>query len=138
MRAMIRNAVLHINNEQPLRRRPVRAARARPTSALRCTNLRTLDGKRPVFIDDIKSVFFFPYQHIRFVEIPPRSMAGTELPVPVEPVPVGRGATPAAATEPPTTTSSRSTRTSSGASARSRAAPFGRACRDASGRHSAE
>ena len=49
---------------------------------LRCTNLRTLNGKRPIFADDMASVFFFPYLHIRFVEIPPAS-AGGDLPVPV-------------------------------------------------------
>ena len=95
------------------------------TSALRCTNLRTLDGKRPVFIDDIKAVFFFPYLHIRFVEIPAASLIGTELEVQVEaPVAV---AAPVAADGMPTTTTSRSTRTSSGASARSDdPPPFGR------------
>jgi hypothetical protein len=30
-----------------------------------------MSGARPVFIDHIDSVFFFPYQHIRFVEMPP-------------------------------------------------------------------
>ena len=41
---------------------------------LRCTNLRTMNGKRPVFVDDIRSIFFFPYLHIRFLEIPPGAM----------------------------------------------------------------
>jgi len=45
---------------------------------LRCTNLRTLNGKRPVFVDSSASVFFFPYLHIRFVEIPPAALAGGE------------------------------------------------------------
>ena len=44
---------------------------------LRCTNLRTLNGKRPVFIDDVASIFFFPYLHIRFVEIPPSAISGS-------------------------------------------------------------
>ena len=44
-----------------------------------------MNGKRPVFVDDIASVFFFPYLHIRFVEIPPAAAAeaGLDLPVPV-------------------------------------------------------
>ncbi len=42
---------------------------------LRCTNLREMNGKRPVFVDDSASIFFFPYLHIRFVEIPPSAMA---------------------------------------------------------------
>lgn len=70
---MIRNAVLHLNNEQPM----IADLYGLPDGAdvgLRCTNLRTLDGKRPVFVDDIGSVFFFPYLHIRFVEIPPGAL----------------------------------------------------------------
>ena len=35
-----------------------------------CTNVRMLDGKRPIFIDHVDSTFFFPYLHIRFLEIP--------------------------------------------------------------------
>jgi len=45
---------------------------------LRCTNLRTNDGKRPVFIEDSASIFFFPYLHIRFVEIPAGSLTGSD------------------------------------------------------------
>ena len=80
---MIRNAVLHLNNEQPV----VVDLFELPTAidlGVRCTNMKTLDGKRPVFIDDINAVFFFPYLHVRFVEIPPRSLVGTELEVAVE------------------------------------------------------
>lgn len=81
---MIRNAVIHLNNEQPL----VADLFELPDAAhvgLRCTNLRTLGGKRPVFADDSASVFFFPYLHIRFVEVPPAALTGAGLPVP-EPV----------------------------------------------------
>jgi len=74
---VIRNAILHINNEQPLL-----ADLYEPPSpgdvGLRCTNLRQLNGKRPVFVDDVKSIFFFPYLHIRFVEIPPAAIAGAD------------------------------------------------------------
>ena len=45
-------------------------------AGLRCTNLRTLDGKRPVFIGDSGSTFFFPYLHMRFVEIPAQGTSG--------------------------------------------------------------
>ena len=37
---------------------------------LRCTNLRMMNGKRPPYVDDAGSIFFFPYVHLRFVEIP--------------------------------------------------------------------
>jgi hypothetical protein len=80
---MIRNAVLHLNNEQPVVVDLFELPQA-VDLGVRCTNMRTLDGKRPVFIDDIKAVFFFPYEHVRFVEIPPRALIGTELEVPVE------------------------------------------------------
>ncbi len=79
---MIQHVVLHLNNEQPV----VVDLFELPTAldlGVRCTNMRTLDGKRPVFIDDINAVFFFPYLHVRFVEIPPRSLVGTELEVAV-------------------------------------------------------
>jgi hypothetical protein len=83
---VIRNVVLHLANEQPL----VADLFELPSAAdvgLRCTNLRMLDGKRPISVDDSASVFFFPYHRMSFLEIPPRSVAGTELgdlaPVPV-------------------------------------------------------
>jgi len=72
---VIRNAVLHLNNEQPLL-----ADLFEPPSpgdvGLRCTNLRLMNGRRPVFVDDSASIFFFPYLHIRFVEIPPGAIGG--------------------------------------------------------------
>jgi hypothetical protein len=72
---VIRNVVVHINGEQPL----VADLYEAPSSGdvgLRCTNLRLKNGKRPVFVDDIRSIFFFPYLHIRFLEIPPGAMPG--------------------------------------------------------------
>jgi hypothetical protein len=66
---VIRNVVIHVTNEQPLLadlyQLPVAA-----DAGLVCTNVRGLDGKRPVFIDQIGSTFFFPYHVIRFLEIP--------------------------------------------------------------------
>ena len=85
---MIRNAVLHLNGEQPVVVDLYEVPQA-VDLGVRCTNMRTLDGKRPVFIDDIKAVFFFPYEAVRFVEIPARSLVGTELQVQIdEPVAV--------------------------------------------------
>ena len=72
---MIHNAVIHISNEQPL----LADLYAMPTNAdasLVCTNIRSLDGKKPIFIDDAKSVFVFPYLHIRFIEILPGAATG--------------------------------------------------------------
>jgi hypothetical protein len=73
---VIRNAVIHIMNEQPLLA-DLFEAPSPGDVGMRCTNLRTLDGKRPVFVDDLASIFFFPYLHIRFVEIPPGAMTGS-------------------------------------------------------------
>jgi hypothetical protein len=66
---VIRNVVIHILNEQPL----LADLFGPPTASdagLLCTNLRTPDGRRPVFIDSSEGIFFFPYLHIRFLEIP--------------------------------------------------------------------
>ncbi len=67
---MIRNAVLHINNEQPLLADLFSVPAASDVAVL-CTNLRMLNGKRPVFADDSASVFLFPLVHLRFIEILP-------------------------------------------------------------------
>jgi hypothetical protein len=79
---VIRNVILHLNNEQPLLA-DLYEAPSPGDVGLRCTNLRLMNGKRPVFVDEIASIFFFPYLHIRFVEIPPAAAAETGLPMPV-------------------------------------------------------
>ena len=74
---MIRNAVIHIANEQPL----LADLYEMPTSAdvsLVCTNIRMLDGKKPIFVDHSNSVFVFPYATIRFLEIMAASATGLE------------------------------------------------------------
>ncbi len=79
---MIHNAVLHLNNEQPLLADLFDLPGATDV-VVRCTNLRTLNGKRPVFVDDSAALFCFPYMFVRFVEVPPASLVGTDLPMPV-------------------------------------------------------
>ena len=74
---MIKGVVVHLLNEQPvvvdLLEMPT------PTDAgLLCTNVRTLDGKKPIFIDAIDSTFFFPYLNVRFVEMRSEAPAPTE------------------------------------------------------------
>ena len=62
--------------------------------AVICTNLREMNGNRPVFADAIDSVFVFPLMHIRFIEIAPGTMEQTvdderpQLQTSVAPVPV--------------------------------------------------
>jgi hypothetical protein len=73
IRLVIRNAVIHIANEQPL----MVDLFAMPTAvdvSLICTNVRGLDGKKPIFVDHSNSIFVFPYDTVRFLEI----LAGAE------------------------------------------------------------
>lgn len=72
---MIRNVCIHVTNEQPL----MADLFGVPTSTdagLLCTNLRQMDGKRPVFVDRIEATFFFPYHVIQFIEIPVGALEG--------------------------------------------------------------
>jgi hypothetical protein len=62
-------AILHLLNDQPLAVDLLEEPKASDMSVL-CTNVRTLDGKRPVFIDFSSSMFAFPMAMVRFVEIP--------------------------------------------------------------------
>jgi hypothetical protein len=89
---VIRNVVVHITNEQPLLadlfELPVNT-----DAGLLCTNLRAMDGKRPVFIDHSESTFYFPYLVIRFLEIPTQALERHRT----EPARGSREAAPAAA-----------------------------------------
>jgi hypothetical protein len=75
---LIRNAIIHIQNEQPLLADLYEMPKALDQGLL-CTNLRMLDGKRPVFIERSDSFFIFPYLHIRFVEVMPGSSGVLEI-----------------------------------------------------------
>ena len=68
-RIVIRNACIHITNEQPLLADLFAMPDPRDLTLV-CTNLRSMNGSRPVFVDAKDSVFVFPYTHIRFIEIP--------------------------------------------------------------------
>jgi hypothetical protein len=97
---VIRNAVIHIMNEQPMLA-DLFEAPAPGDVGLRCTNLRTLNGKRPVFVDDMASIFFFPYLHIRFVEIPPGAVTRSDPSMALDQVRTGAAnASPPPAPEP--------------------------------------
>lgn len=65
---MIRDAVLHLTNEQPI----LIDLFSMPTpldNAVLGRNVRTLDGKRPTYIERSESTFVFPYGQIRFIEL---------------------------------------------------------------------
>ncbi len=66
---MIRDAVLHLTNEQPLLVDVFETPLPSDT-VLVCTNLRTMSRTRPLFADRLDSTFIFPYSQIRFVELP--------------------------------------------------------------------
>jgi hypothetical protein len=74
---VIRNVVIHLMNEQPLLA-DVEAMPGPTDVAFVCTNLRTMNGTRPVFVDRMESVFVFPYATIRFIELPTAALAGAE------------------------------------------------------------
>jgi len=80
---VIKNAVVHLHNEQPLLADLYEMPKALDQGLL-CTNLRLMDGKRPVFVDRSDSIFFFPYLHIRFVEIHPSAGGVAEVEAPSE------------------------------------------------------
>ena len=75
---MIRDVVLHLNNEQPLRADLFELPEG-DTMLLRCTNVRTMNGARPVYIDDLNSIIFFPMVHLRFIEILPATEGAEHL-----------------------------------------------------------
>jgi len=77
---VIRDAVIHLFNEQPL----VADLPSLPSPGdvtLLCTNLRTMNRSRPIFIDHSESTFIFPYSQIRFLEIPRESGTPAEGPL---------------------------------------------------------
>lgn len=77
IRVVIRNAVIHIANEQPLMADLYEMPTALDVSLV-CTNIRGLDGKKPIFVDHSNSVFVFPYDTIRFLEILAGAATGYE------------------------------------------------------------
>jgi hypothetical protein len=65
----MRDVLIHLVNEQLLvADLPTMPSRGDVT--LHCTNLRTLDRKRPDFVDQVASTFIIPFAQIRLVEIP--------------------------------------------------------------------
>ena len=62
-------AVVHLLNDQPVLVDLLEEPKPGDITLL-CTNVRTLDGKKPLWLDHPDSTFAFPYAFIRFVEIP--------------------------------------------------------------------
>jgi hypothetical protein len=68
-------AILHLLNDQPIAVDLLEMPTPADITVI-CTNMRTVDGKKPVFIDYATSTFVFPMSAVRFVEIPP---SGAEM-----------------------------------------------------------
>ena len=66
---VISNVIVHLHGDLPI----VVDMEALPKStdrSIRCTNVRTVDGKIPPFIHDRHSTFVFPLSVIRLIEAP--------------------------------------------------------------------
>ena len=66
---MIRNVILHLHGEQPMKA-DIESLPSAEDAGLLCTNLRTLEGRKPISTEYLDSVFLLPYNIIRFIEIP--------------------------------------------------------------------
>jgi hypothetical protein len=66
---VIKNVIVHLANELPILVDLLEAPT--PTAqSVRCTNVRTVDGKRPSFVNDPKSTFVLPWHVVRLIEVP--------------------------------------------------------------------
>ena len=66
---MIKSVIVHLANELPILVDLLEAPS--PTAqTVRCTNVRTVDGKRPSFVSNPKSMFVLPWHLIRLMEVP--------------------------------------------------------------------
>ncbi len=84
---MIRNVILHLHGEQPMKA-DIESLPTAGDAGLLCTNLRTLEDRKPVSTEYLDSVFLLPYNIIRFIEIPRAAIhaAGLDDDLPVSPV----------------------------------------------------
>ena len=83
---MIRNVILHLHGELPLKA-DIESLPTAADAGLLCTNLRTLEGRKPLSTEFLDSVFLIPYNIIRFIEIPRASIdqAGLGMDLPIRP-----------------------------------------------------
>jgi hypothetical protein len=84
---MIRNVILHLHGEQPMKA-DIESLPTAADAGLLCTNLRTLEGRKPLSTEFLDSVFLLPYNIIRFIEIPRAAIhaAGLDEDLPSGPV----------------------------------------------------
>jgi hypothetical protein len=75
---VIKGVIVHIANELPIMV-DLYEVPGPTESSVRCTNVRTVDGKRPAFVRDPRATFVLPWQVIRLVEIPAGAVATPEV-----------------------------------------------------------
>ena len=64
---VINNVIIHLTNDLPILA-DIESLPSGPDRSITCTNIRTIDGKRPAFVHDQKSTFVFPLSVIRLIE----------------------------------------------------------------------
>ena len=74
---MIRDVVIHMQNEQPLKA-DIEQMPLPSDVTLVCTNFAFLNGKKPHWTDHLDSWFVFPIGSIRFIEVPRSSLGAQE------------------------------------------------------------
>jgi hypothetical protein len=74
---VVHDVIVHIANEQPIMADLLALPLSSDTNLI-CTNVRTMNGKKPVFVSFQDSTFAFPLIHIRFIEIPRAQMEASE------------------------------------------------------------
>ena len=91
---MIRNVILHLHNELPMKA-DIESLPTAADAGLLCTNLRTLEGRKPISTEFLDSVFLLPYNIIRFIEIPRAAIheAGLDEDLPPAPAELPAAAT---------------------------------------------
>jgi hypothetical protein len=77
-RRVIKSVIVHIANELPIMV-DLFEVPGPTSSSVRCTNVRTVDGKRPKFINDPRSTFLLPWHVIRLMEVPPSAVPLPEV-----------------------------------------------------------
>lgn len=66
---VIKSAIVHLTNELPILV-DLYEAPGPMAQSVRCTNVRTVDGKRPSFVNDPRATFLLPWHLIRLIEVP--------------------------------------------------------------------
>jgi hypothetical protein len=70
---MIRNVILHLHGEQPMKA-DIESLPTAADAGLLCTNLRTTEGRKPLSTEFLDSVYLIPFGVVRFIEIPRQSI----------------------------------------------------------------